>query len=211
MNPDEERLVGRARRGEPAAFREIVESFQGRILRTVAGITGDREEARDLTQEAFLKAFEALDAFKGGSSLHTWLYRIAVNLCIDQLRGRRKRPLLFDLYDPACEESPAHERMPDSGVEDPLENTLRREKAVAIQGALDQLSPDHRAIIILREVEGLSYEEIASVLGIGLGTVMSRLYYARAHLRDALASYVREGEGSDEETIRVLQPVPKKA
>jgi RNA polymerase sigma-70 factor (ECF subfamily) len=211
LNPDEAVLIDRARRGEPAAFRKIVESFQGRIFRTVAGMTGDREEARDLTQEAFLKAFEALDAFKGGSSLHTWLYRIAVNLCIDQLRGRRKRPLLFDPGDTCAEEGQAHERVPDPGAEDPLENALRREKAAAIQGALERLSPDHRAIIILREVEGLSYEEIAAVLRIGLGTVMSRLHYARAHLKDALASYVREGEGGDEETIRVLQPVPKKA
>jgi len=211
VSVDEQALLGRARRGETAAFREIVEVYQGRIYRTVVGMTGDPEDARDVTQEVFLKAFEAIGAFKGDSSLHTWLYRIAVNLCIDQLRGRRKRVLLTDLHAGEDDDGPEHEKLPDAGGVDPLEGALRHEKADRIGAALGALSADHRSIIILREVEGLSYDEIAKVLGIGLGTVMSRLHYARARLRGALEAFVKEGEGSHEETVRFFEPAEKKA
>ena len=207
MSVDEKSVLVRARRGEPAAFREIVAEYQARIFRTVVGMTGDPEEARDVTQEVFLKAFEALGAFKGDSSLHTWLYRIAVNLCIDQLRSRRKRVHITDLQGAGEDEAPAHEKLPDTGSEDPLAGAIRREKAALLERALQALSPDHRSIILLREVEGLSYEEIASVLGIGLGTVMSRLHYARLKLRAALESFVKEGEGSHEEAVRFFEPV----
>jgi RNA polymerase sigma-70 factor, ECF subfamily len=203
----EHEVLGRARRGDPAAFKEIVSEYQARIYRTVVGITGDPEDARDVTQEVFLKAFEALGSFKGDSSLHTWLYRIAVNLCIDQLRSRRKRVLIADLTGAEEEEPPAHEKLPDAGAEDPLAGIIRREKARLIERALLAVSPDHRSIIILREVEDLSYEEIAAVLGIGLGTVMSRLHYARARLRAVLESFVKEGEGSHAEAIRFFEPV----
>ena len=114
---------------------------------------------------------------------------------------------IADLGQAGEDEAPAHEKLPDAGAEDPLAGALRREKADLIERALQSISPEHRSIIVLREVEGLSYDEIAAVLKIGLGTVMSRLHYARARLRTALESFVKEGEGPHEEAIRVFEPI----
>lgn len=193
MDQGELRLIQRLKRGDPAAYREFVERHQARVYRTVASITGNREDARDITQEVFLKAFEAIGQFRGGSTINTWLHRISVNLCIDQIRTRKKWNQGNE-YDFGDEFEDKTASIPDTG-EDPLDTALKDETSTKVQGALQALSEDHRTILILREVEGMPYEEIAEVLGVGTGTVMSRLHYARSSLKKKMLSIAREEEG----------------
>jgi RNA polymerase sigma-70 factor (ECF subfamily) len=209
---DEKRLVARVKKGDSAAFRAFVELYQGRLYRTVVTMVGNREDARDLTQEVFLKAFDGIDTFRGGSSINTWLYRIAVNLCIDHIRSRKSRPVHAGLDDEFEADDGAF-RTASSGEEphSPLGNALKRERMEVISAALEELSLEHRSIIVLREIDGLSYDEIASVLGVGLGTVMSRLHYARAQLKKRLELLMSESEVPDEENAYFFRVATKEA
>jgi RNA polymerase sigma-70 factor (ECF subfamily) len=197
------------KKGDAAAFREFVEVHQARLYRTVATMVGNREDARDLTQEIFLKAFDGIGTFRGGSTLGTWLYRITVNLCIDHQRSLRARPAFAEFDETAAAEGTAENA--SDGAATPLGNVLRGETAVEVAAALDCLSPEHRAILVLREIDGLSYEELASVLGIGMGTVMSRLHYARAQMKKRLDASAVGREVSNVENVRFLDAVPKEA
>lgn len=171
--------------GDPSAYRFLVERYQGRVYAMLCGMVRDREEARDLTQDTFVRAFHNLDRFRLESSFYTWLYRIAMNLAIDH--GRKASRVKATEFDDGVAAKGV------DGVLDPGHNTLNPARALErkrlharIHAALEELSPEHRQIILLREVEGLSYKEISDVLELPEGTVMSRLFYARKKLQTAL-------------------------
>lgn len=187
-------LVERTLAGERRAFGELVERYQKRVYAIAYGILRDRDDAWDAAQEAFVKAYKNLSRFKGDAAFYTWMYRITYNLAIDHYRSKgRKAAVHFE--DPALMESALEAEGRPTYQTDPAELTDRAELTRILHEAMNRLSEKHRAIIVLREVEGLSYEEIASVLGIPKGTVMSRLFHARKNLQDLLQPYVEAGLG----------------
>jgi RNA polymerase sigma-70 factor, ECF subfamily len=177
QGPSDPELVARTREGDREAFCLLVERYEGRAYAIAFGLVGHREDAREIVQEAFLKAFRTLGSFRGESSFYTWLYRIVVNLAIDL--HRRERPVPLEQPD----------RLADPRQESPADETYRGELREAIRAAVDALPAEQRRIIVLRELEGLSYAEIAEVEQVPIGTVMSRLFYARRKLQAALGRY----------------------
>ncbi len=178
-------IVRRVQAGEGEQYRVLVSKYQQRVYGVVWGMVQNPEDAREITQEAFIKAFRSLDRFRFDASFYTWLYRIAVNLAIDfKRRAVKRRADEFDetrlQHDEAGEIAPGHV---DSSPHRRLE---RKRLADRIQAAIDQLPTDQRTAIMLREVEGLSYKEIAQAMDCAEGTVMSRLFYGRKKLQDIL-------------------------
>jgi len=200
--PADADVVQRARAGDHAAFRVLVERYQGRAYRLALRVLRDEDQAQDVVQDAFLKVYGSLDRFEGRSSFYTWLYRIVMNLCLDRKRrDRSDREVEWDeetaggsLADPTGAD------LAQSGPEAEVE---RSELRTCVTRAIETLPEDARRAIQLREIDGLSYKEIAEALGIPKGTVMSRLYYARRRLQEALRAAgvdpFQEG-GSAEET-----------
>jgi RNA polymerase sigma-70 factor (ECF subfamily) len=179
-------LVQRTRSGERDAFRELVERYQRKIAALALGMLRNREDALDIVQESFAKAYQNLDRFKGDSAFYTWLYRIAFNLCVDHQRRETKLghvPLEADEHGEGGAVLPP---VDGARADQPFERTRDAEIARRLADAIRELTPDHRAVILLREVEGLSYEEISQVLQCPKGTVMSRLHYARQKLQARL-------------------------
>lgn len=200
--PDAE-AIAKSREGDADAYRVLVERYQGRAYRLAVRVLRDDEQARDAVQEGFLKAYLNLDRFEGRSSFYTWLYRLVMNLCLDMKR-RDRSARYVDIAEPSdLERVIATEQ--DSGLsgtwkaheESPAEAIERGELRAAMAQAIDQLPSSARETLLLREVEGLSYTEIAQVLEIPKGTVMSRLHYARRRVQELL----REGEGVDLEEL----------
>ena len=182
---DDARLITEALRGDSSAFGLLVQKYQDRLFNTVMHITGCREEAEDLVQEAFVQAFVKLDTFHGDSAFYTWLYRIAFNFAIS--RRRRKR---VEVSVDQTRENTGDEPIDDG--ESPDEQMLRKERAHQVQAALRRLSDEYREILVLREMEGCCYETIAEILDIPTGTVRSRLHRARSELRDQLKEVLAE-------------------
>ena len=192
QNAIDRELVAAAKSGDRHAFGKLVERYQRRVYALTYGIVRQREDAWDVAQEAFVKAYRNLSRFEGNSAFYTWLYRIAYNLSIDALREKARRETV-DVQEGRILE----EALVKSGRKahaHPDEMAARRELSTVLQRAMSKLSEKHRAIIVLREIEGLSYEEMAEVLGISKGTVMSRLFHARQNLQSLLRPYVKEGE-----------------
>lgn len=178
--------VNRAQKGDEAAFGELVKMYHERIYHAICAVVSHPEDAREVEQQAWVKAWRSLGRFRGRSGFYTWVYRIAVNTALDWVRSRARRPedpmpeagpeaLAVALADHAPSEMPR----PDREVQ-------RAEFRVLFQRALEQLSPQHRTALVLREIEQLSYEEIARVMGCRVGTVMSRIFYARRQLQQIL-------------------------
>jgi RNA polymerase sigma-70 factor (ECF subfamily) len=177
---DEAELLERARKGDSEAFGILVERYQRRVVNVALAVVHNQEDALELAQETFVRAYENLDKFESRSSFSTWLYRIAANLAIDFWR-REGRHVVLRGEDAENE----LRRMPTERG-DSYKAASRSELSARLSKALEELTPEHRAVILLREVEGLSYDEISEVLQIPRGTVMSRLHYARTHLRTLL-------------------------
>ncbi len=192
-------LIEAAQNGDNAAFRKLVERHQRRAFAIALGMVRDENDARDLVQEAFLRVHRGLDRFQGGSSFFTWFYRIVTNLAIDFMRkpGRRETEhddgrAQLDAADEA--DFPFVSRI--DGAE-PLEVVHRRELAARLRAALEALPPYHRGVVLMREVEGMSYEEMAQAMNVSKGTIMSRLFHARQKLQRALADcYLEESGGA---------------
>jgi RNA polymerase sigma-70 factor (ECF subfamily) len=195
--PDEALVVARARDGDHEAFRVLVERYQGRIHRLALRVLRDEERARDATQEAFIKVYGNLHRFEGRSSFYTWLYRLAFNLCLDlRRRDRSDREVEWQDERPGPEAS----GVPRSGDPPGPDRELERvELRGQIARAIEALPEDARQTLLLREVDGLAYAEIAEVLGIPKGTVMSRLYYARRRVQEALVEAGVEPPGGPAE------------
>jgi len=192
---DEHELVRRCQEGDLQAFRRLVERYETRIYTLACSIMGDREAARDAAQEAFVRAYQALPGFRGQSGFYTWLYRIAVNTCLNAAHKERRR-LDRTSLDALLEagEISSETLFGNAPAETDLE---RSELQEGIQAVLNDLSPDHRAVIVLKDIEGLSQEEIANALGCSVGTVKSRLSRARAHLKELLRPIYTEWIGSE--------------
>ena len=186
----EEQFLERLRAGEASAFNRLVEERHGDIYALLYRLTEDPEEARDLTQETFLQAFRHLASFRGDADLRTWLYRIAVNQARNRWRWwkRRRRDRTVSLDAPVSEEIDAPLSAGLAGDEglDPERQTLAREREQALHAALKSLSRPYREVIVLRDIEGLSYEEVAATLDLNVGTVKSRLNRGRTELRRRL-------------------------
>jgi len=192
VGPSPEReLVASCRTGDPIAFARLVEGHEGMVFNLAARLLGDAEEARDVAQEVFLQVYRMLGRFEGRSSLKTWIYRIAVNQCHNRRRfwhrRRRDREQAFD------EGLSARDSVSAATGPSPYEAVRRRERARRVQEALLQLSFEHRSVLVLREVEGLTCEEVAVALGVPEGTVKSRLSRARDAMRARLRGWVEEG------------------
>jgi RNA polymerase sigma-70 factor (ECF subfamily) len=192
---EDRELLAKAHRGDMWAFRRLVERYQRRAFALAFALVRDENDARELVQDAFLRVFKGLSGFQGNSSFYTWLYRIVTNSCIDHLRkaGRHASELDESEVPPAPEGAAAV--LLGEVEANPLEAIRRKEIAARLQSALDQLPSYHRAVIVLREVDGMSYEEIAEALNVSKGTVMSRLFHARQKLQRALAGFYSEQLG----------------
>jgi RNA polymerase sigma-70 factor, ECF subfamily len=184
---DDQSLIAACRSGQTEAYGVLIRRYQDRLYPTVLRLTGCAEDAQDLLQETFLRAYQKLGHFQGESSFYTWVYRIAVNLALSNRRRRR----------PDCRAgcgNDGHGNLVDSATDfretDPSLPLERIERERTVQAALDALAADHRAVVVLKEFDGLRYEEIAAVLGIPVGTVRSRLHRARCELRDRLRGLV---------------------
>ncbi|MCL6431026.1 MAG: sigma-70 family RNA polymerase sigma factor [Anaerolineae bacterium] len=184
---DEQTLLASARAGDPHAFNTLVRIYQDMAFNVAYRVLGEAEAAADATQDAFLAAYRALPAFRGGS-FKLWLLRIVTNSCYDQLRLRKRRQQTS--LDDLAEDPDYASALADHG-ESPEEAILRGELAQVLQAGIARLPLDQRIVLVLSDVQGLSYEEIAETTGIALGTVKSRLSRARARLRDFLG-HVRE-------------------
>jgi len=185
---DEDALLSRARSGDLDAFNALVERHQALVYNVCLRMLGERAAAEDATQDAFIAAYRALGRFRGGS-FRAWLLRIAANACYDELRRRRRRPLPLEAA--AAVAAPSHGS--------PLQSYLQGELAAEIQRGLLRLPPDQRLALVLRDVEGLSYEEIARASGSSLGTVKSRIARGRARLREHLMAAGFSPSGASEE------------
>ena len=175
----DEELVEAARKGNQAAFKDLVERYEGRVATTVTAMLGKNAEAEDVGQETFIRFYKALDSFRGDSSVSTYLNRIAINLSLNALKRRKRFFARFQQTD--------EERLADRYTTQPTyDNT---EKAHFIQQAILQLKPAFRAVIVLRLVEGYSTKETADLLNLPIGTVLSRLSRAQLKMRDLLRPY----------------------
>lgn len=198
---DDNDLVRTTLAGDKEAYRALVERYQGRLLSTALDIVKTREDAEDVVQETFVKAFLSLGQFKGQSSFYTWIYRICFNMAIDIRRkaGRRGGTHLefkehtgvnrTAVQDGAQEITGAGLTNHSQTIEGPHDALARKELGRKIQEVLGELSEEHRAVVTLREIDGLDYEEIAQAIGVPKGTVMSRLFYARRSLQQALEEF----------------------
>ena len=184
-HPDHE-LVRASLDGDPTAYKGLVERYQTRIYHVCYGMVRNKEDARDMAQDAFIKAYKTLERFGFRASFYTWLCRIAMNVCIDHLRKQKVRRA--DSFDEgiASKESGGVISM-EHHRNDPSRTVERKRLYARIMDALEELPEAHKQVVVLRELEGLSYKEIAEVLDIPEGTVMSRLYYARKRLQGLLA------------------------
>ena len=193
----EKGLVDQCRHGDQQAFARLVALHEGMVLNLAARLLGDGEEARDAAQEVFLQVYRMLGRFEGRSSLKTWIYRIVVNHCRNRQRWwrRRRRDRSVTLEDVSPADAVELSSRSAAGT-DPYEECRRHERELRVRSALARLSFDHRTVLLLREVEGLSCEEIAGTLGLPEGTVKSRLSRARESLRQCLLPSLGVGEAS---------------
>ena len=196
-------LLKKAQAGDRAAYGELVLAYQDRLYNGMVRMVGDSEEARELTQEAFTRGLIKLDSFRGDASPYTWLFRIAMNLAISQLRKQQRRRV-FSLDRPGGnghlhssdsedQASSLADRLPGHGTELPPEAMERQERNQKVVEALGRLDSEYRAILVMRDIEGFDYQQMADVLSLPLGTLKSRLFRARLALRDELRAYMDGG------------------
>ncbi|MGD9158822.1 MAG: RNA polymerase sigma factor [Desulfobacteraceae bacterium] len=180
---DDSRLVTDLKKGNEWAYRKLVEKYQGKLRNVAYGVTLDVEESADIIQDVFLKAYMGIDKFKGESSLYTWLRRITINESLNWVRKWKRRfkwqHQSLDQEDGSSLDIESNEAGPESALSS-------RQVAGILKEGLDKLPEKARAVLVLKEVEGLSYEEIGDILGINKGTVSSRIFYAREKLRECL-------------------------
>ena len=183
---DDIALVRRCQKGDALAFEQLVIKYRSKVFSMIYGMVQNEQDAWDLAQEGFVKAWRSIHRFKGQASFYTWLYRIVTNVAIDSLRRKSfKKTAEFDdeiaatQVEPGSKTMPQPDPMPHQGLE-------REEIRHRIEHAINKLSPEHRAVIVMKEIEELQYSEIAEALGCSIGTVMSRLFYARKKLQTLL-------------------------
>jgi RNA polymerase sigma-70 factor, ECF subfamily len=194
-------LLRKAQRGDRAAYGQMVLAFQDRLFNAVLRMVGNRDEARELTQEAFTKGLENIGGFRGDAGPYTWLFRIAMNLAISKLRKEKHRRT-FSLDRPSLggngrithddQASSLVNRMTRADIETPDASAQRRELQEQVLAALGRVDAEYRAILVMRDIEGFDYQQMADVLDLPLGTLKSRLFRARLSLREELKGYMAD-------------------
>jgi RNA polymerase sigma-70 factor, ECF subfamily len=184
VEPTDLELVKQCQAGEMSAFQELVSRYHQKVYMVILGLLRNREDALEVAQETFFRAYRKISGFQGGSSFYTWLYRIAVNLSIDAQRRQKRNPLDFrETMDGVLESQ-------NEVARDPFADLHDKELREKLNRAINDLTPEHKAVIVLRTIEGLSYKDIGEILGCSEGTVMSRLHYARKKLQDKLSAFL---------------------
>jgi len=177
-------LVKQCQAGEMSGFQELVSRYHQKVYMVSLGLLRNREDALEVAQETFFRAYRKINSFQGSSSFYTWIYRIAVNISIDTQRRQKRNPLDFrESMDGVMEAQNEVARDPFADVQD-------RELREKLTKAINELTPEHKAVIVLRTIEGMSYKDIGQILGCSEGTVMSRLHYARKKLQDKLSVFL---------------------
>jgi len=187
LSPEDElKLIARCQAGDTAAFNELVTRYRQRAFAMIYNMVRNEQDAWDLTQDGFLKAWKSIGRFRGQSSFFTWLYRILMNVTIDWTRRKQiEGGTEFDDSQGLREIAPGAATAPKGAME-PAANLSDKEIRARIDAAISRLSDEHRQVIVLREIEGLEYQEIAAAIDCSIGTVMSRLFYARKKLQSML-------------------------
>lgn len=189
LEPSDRELVERSRGGDTAAYSELVRRLQRKIYALVYNMTSNREDAEDLVQDVFVKAYASLKHFKGDSSFYTWVYRIAVNRTINFLKQRNRRAgVSLDNVDEGVERDKAYLEL--VARESPFRDTTITELQKKLNDALQTLSEKHRAVVVMHDIQGIPHDEIAKILGTSQGTVRSRLFYARQQLQNELKEFM---------------------
>ena len=188
MSADDHRLIAASLKGDTDAFGELVRRYQDRLYNTVYRLLDNADDAQDVVQDAFLNAYQSLDGFKGDSQFFTWLYRIAVNTAISH---KRKQRLTLSIDAGRNGESRV-EPIDASDASRPGHALEQAEEERRVQRALNRLSPEHRAVLIMKDMEGQKYETMAEILGVPIGTIRSRLHRARTELRELLEQDEKE-------------------
>ena len=203
MKNDEAHIIHRILEGETSLYEYFLDKYSQQVFVLIVRIVENQEDAEELTQDTFLKAFEHLSSFKAESSFSTWIYRITANTCIDEMRKRKGRQSFSLEEELESEEGSMQRQVADAG-ETPEESMLREEQKSEILQALESLSPEHKVAVILRDIKGLSYEEIAEILELTLGTVKSRISRGRNQLKQEIlklreqdAHFIRHKRGKE--------------
>jgi RNA polymerase sigma-70 factor (ECF subfamily) len=192
VSSDEKQLIRECLAGRTEAFGELVIRYQDRLFNALCGILGSPDDARDVAQDAFVQAFQKLKTFRGQSAFYSWLFRIALNAAASQKRRTRRKPASIDSARDQSAHDPPDQR-PDAAPSHALEVNERR---AAVQSALAQLPAEFRVPLVLKEIDGMKYHEIAAIVGCPVGTVRSRIHRARSELRQRLDLLLREKKSS---------------
>lgn len=183
-------LVGRARSRDLDAYNELVRRYQRRVYALVYNMTSSREDSEDLVQDVFFKAYHALPTFKGDAQFYTWIHRIAINRTLNFLKKRKRistGKMSLDDMDSSIERDPDYVQL--SSRSSPVRDLALNELQEKLNAAIQQLSDQHRAVVVLHDIQGLQHEEIGKLLGASTGTIRSRLFYARKQLQEILAEF----------------------
>jgi len=192
---EDEVLLGRLRAGAPEAVNELLHLFQGKIFNLAMSILKNESDAEEATQDVFMTVIRKADTFKGNSALYSWMYRICVNTCLMRLRGKRRSDTVsIEEFMPVFTEEGMHASPMDDWSKEVERNALNQELGQMIRKYTDMLSEKYKVVFVLSDVEGLSNEETAQILGLTVPAVKSRLHRARLYLREQLSRYLREGK-----------------